>query len=272
MAYKVWYFEALAKMEYKGYRLNNLYRDAENDIIDDLKDEVKYLKQKIKECKYREEGFEKEMDAVTCENKITINELDKTKMKLRESRNILEQMEKEENTEIEELEIKIKTTLAKKDKIVEESQKAKSIGEKVILKLKDDNKVLECEIIKLKEEKLASEKECEEKLNQASFDFNIIEKENNSVNDKQKEYIMNLETEVEKLQAVNQEKENLRLELTEEIKDLKEIEMEKDKFSNKTKSETTDELTLFEELEQNFENISMFECDVCDQTFSTKLA
>ena len=57
-------------MEYKGYRLNNLYRDAENDIIDDLKDEVKFLKQKIKEYKDREEGFETEMDTVTCENEI----------------------------------------------------------------------------------------------------------------------------------------------------------------------------------------------------------
>ena len=143
-------------MEYKGYRLNNLYRDAENDIIDDLKDEVKFLKQKIKEYKDREEGFETEMDTVTCENEIVKKELDKTKMELRESRNILEQMEKEENTEIEELEIRIKTALenlVKKEKIVEEGQKAKSIGEKVILKLKEDNKVLECEIIKVKEEK-----------------------------------------------------------------------------------------------------------------------
>ena len=52
-------------------------------------------------------------------------------------------MEKEENTEIEELEIRIKTALenlVKKEKIVEEGQKAKSIGEKVILKLKEDNK------------------------------------------------------------------------------------------------------------------------------------
>ena len=133
-------------------------------------------------------------------------ELDKTKMELRESRNILEQMEKEENTEIEELEIRIKTALenlVKKEKIVEEGQKAKSIGEKVILKLKEDNKVLECEIIKVKEEKVASEKDCTNKLNQASFDFNIIEEEKNSVNNKQKEHIINLETEVEKLKVVN---------------------------------------------------------------------
>ena len=40
------------------------------------------------------------MYAVTFENKITIKELNKTKMEPRESRNILEQMEKKENTKI----------------------------------------------------------------------------------------------------------------------------------------------------------------------------
>ena len=42
--------------------MKNLYKDAENDIIDDLKDEIKYLKQKIKEHKQREEGFENGME------------------------------------------------------------------------------------------------------------------------------------------------------------------------------------------------------------------
>ena len=90
--------------------------------------------------------------------------------------------------------------------MVEESQKAKSIGEKVILKLKEDNKVLEYKIINLKKEKVSSEKDCADKLKQASVDFNIIEEEKNSVNNKQKEYVINLETEVDKIHSVNQEK------------------------------------------------------------------
>ena len=57
----------------------NLYKDAENDIIDDLKNENKYLKQKIKEYKDREEGYENKMDDVTYENNIMKRELEKMK-------------------------------------------------------------------------------------------------------------------------------------------------------------------------------------------------
>ena len=55
-------------MEY-GFRLNNLCKNAEKDIIDDVKNEIKYLKQKVKDYKYREEESENETVAVALENK-----------------------------------------------------------------------------------------------------------------------------------------------------------------------------------------------------------
>ena len=48
-------------MDYNGFRFNNLYKEAERDVIDDLKDEVVCLKKKIKHCKYREEDLEEEI-------------------------------------------------------------------------------------------------------------------------------------------------------------------------------------------------------------------
>ena len=44
--------------------------DHEKDVlIDDLKEELHYIKKKIKQYKYSEETFENEMDLVECENK-----------------------------------------------------------------------------------------------------------------------------------------------------------------------------------------------------------
>ena len=71
----------------------NLNKDSENDIIDDLKNENKYLKQKIKEYKDREEGYENKMDDVTYENNIMKRELEKMKKELIESRTTLEEIE-----------------------------------------------------------------------------------------------------------------------------------------------------------------------------------
>ena len=45
-------------MDFKGYRLDGLYRVAVKDVIDNLKYEIKYLKKKIKHDKYRDEDLE----------------------------------------------------------------------------------------------------------------------------------------------------------------------------------------------------------------------
>ena len=93
-------------MEYEKSRCDR--RDAfdKDDLIEDLKDEVNYLKKKIKLYKCSEEEFENEMNVVESENKILKKELDETKREMNEAKDILKETESLENMEIEELEIK----------------------------------------------------------------------------------------------------------------------------------------------------------------------
>ena len=97
----------------------NRYKGAKNDIIDDMKDEIKYLKQKAKEYNYRENEFENDMDIVQDENKRFKRELEKTRKELIDAKETLQEIEKMENEEIAELDTKNKFTsehLAKKEK------------------------------------------------------------------------------------------------------------------------------------------------------------
>ena len=122
-------------MEYKGYRLMNLYQDAEKDIIDDMKGEIKYLKQKVKEYNYRENKFENDMDIIQDENKRFKRELEKTRKELIDAKETLQEIEKMENEEIAELDMKNKFTseqLAKKENIENEYLKVKAISENVL--------------------------------------------------------------------------------------------------------------------------------------------
>ena len=146
-------------MDYKGYKLNNLYREAENDIIDDLKDEVSYLKRKIKEYQCREESFENEIDIVTNENKGLKKDFENVKKELIDTKETLKEIEKMENEEIAELELKFKFTsekLAKKECIEKDFLRAKGISDHVIISLKDEIKVLELNVKKLNKEREAN--------------------------------------------------------------------------------------------------------------------
>ena len=78
-------------MEYGGYRLANLYKDAEKDIIDDLKDEVVYLKKKLKQYQYREDDFEEEIGDMTVKNDNLKREMEKADVK---NDNLKREMEK----------------------------------------------------------------------------------------------------------------------------------------------------------------------------------
>ena len=55
-------FWSLVTMEFKGLRIDGLYKAAEKDVIDDWKDEVEYLKKKIKHWKYRGGDLEDELN------------------------------------------------------------------------------------------------------------------------------------------------------------------------------------------------------------------
>ena len=52
-------------MEFEESRYDRRNAKEKEYLIDDLKDEVSYLKEKNKQYKFREEGFENEMEAVT---------------------------------------------------------------------------------------------------------------------------------------------------------------------------------------------------------------
>ena len=101
----------------------------------------------MKDHQYRKEEFENEMDSVRLENKNLKMELAKSREELKESR----EMKQLENEELEILKIKHKSaleTLAKKDDIEKEYLCSKSISEKVINTLKEENKHFEVEIKK----------------------------------------------------------------------------------------------------------------------------
>ena len=95
----------LANIEYKDSRYDRR-AFTKDDLIDDLKHELNYLKQKIKNYKYREEASESEMEMHTLETEKLKQELDIARKELKETRDTLEKMEKVENVEIEELEIR----------------------------------------------------------------------------------------------------------------------------------------------------------------------
>ena len=109
--------------------------------------------------KHRTEMFE-QFTVVANENERLQKELVKTKKELLESKDILEETEKVENEEIEELEMQlrnatylnekfkkeIKENLAHRDDTINESVRAKVISDKVIKSLKGDIRMLEREI------------------------------------------------------------------------------------------------------------------------------
>ena len=55
---------AFVTMEFEESRYDRRNAKEKEYLIDDLKDEVSYLKEKNKQYMFREEGFENEMEAV----------------------------------------------------------------------------------------------------------------------------------------------------------------------------------------------------------------
>ena len=242
-------------MEYKGYRLNNLYKEAENDIIDDLKEEVNYLKRKIKEYKGREEYFENEMDIVTNESKGFKRDLEKAKKELIDTKETLKEIEQMENEEISELEFKYKFTsenLAKKEEIEKEYSRGKSISEKVIYTLKEENKNLEVEMKKIKEEKEASERDFEYVVTNTKNDVKKIEEEK-----------INLENKIEELLQVIKEKEYYSKEIMNENKEIKN-DMEIMQIERKSIDKVKSQVSLLEEIQSIAKS---FSCKICNEYF-----
>ena len=264
----------------------NLYKDSENDIIDDLKNENKYLKQKIKEYKDREEGHENKMDDVTYENNIMKRELEKMKKELIESRTTLEEIE---NNKIWELKEELKDangivekfksddrelreqheaalikSLGQRDDVEKQFSRSKFISDQVIKSLKNENKKFKEEVVKIKEEKVISEN-----------NLHLVKEEKIKLEKQFKEEADNNLKEIYKLNLANKEKDVMLENLTEENEKCnKKVDIIKSEFNTvKTDpnmnsfSEKSHPLTLNEELKMSAEKNEFFECNYCEKTF-----
>ena len=262
-------------MDYRGYRLSTLYKDAENDIIDDLKDEINYLKKKVKENKSREETIESEIDVVECENKNLRRELGKIEKELMEAKEYIKETKNIENLQVEELEIK------------------QTIANGIIQKLKNDLKEVEqfrkensrlvIEMKKLKTEKEVSDEKMEkekDKLEDRIVKAESLEKDSQyQINElkitlneyKKKEHEQNYRTELDNIMnekeheaKVNSEKQEIVGKVSEENNSITE-KLEFMKFV--AKSETLEEnkaKSLFAEI---YEANTFQPCESCGKTF-----
>ena len=244
-------------MEYKDYESG---KDA---FIDDLKDEIDYLKQKMKKYKCNEETIEREMEAITSENEILTRKLNKTKKELEDAREIIEETENHENMEIEELEMKQNIATKIIEKLKNDIREHES--------LQEDNKNLKMEMTKLKEEKDA-----------VRYNLNLQKKEIIEFEIKHKEDISNLKDEINGLQLITEDKDLCIKSLSEENKMLQEklenFEFKTiDKFASKNNAdvvinpETDDNpFNLYEELnfsKGNNKFAEKFVCKSCGRNF-----
>ena len=205
---------AFVTMEFEESRYDRRNAKEKEYLIDDLKDEVSYLKEKNKQYKFREEGFENEMDAVTLEIDNLKRELDFSRKESMETKDILAEMENLENEELEVLEIKHKNALkdlAKKEGREKEFIRAKSISDQVLQTMKEETKKLELEINEL------PEKVFKDEVTELNLKYDLLKAEA----EKDKEYIVILKCEVDNLQLENEENKMIIQTIKEEKKVMK---------------------------------------------------
>ena len=175
--------------------------DEKDLIIDDMRDELSYLRRKLKESKYREEDLEDEVGDVTYTKEKLEAEIDKVVQELTAVKNLLKE----------------------KQSIEEETIKAKEISDNCIGRLERQNENLEARIFEV--EKLSKEQESEI----VNLKKDRSENEVNEDISSRKE-VENLEKEIHYLRAINSEKKDLLKkvsEANESVKEqLKQIEME----------------------------------------------
>ena len=179
------------------------YESGKDAFIDDLKDEIDYLKQKMKKYKCNEETIERDMETITSENEILTRILNKTKKELEDAREIIEETENHENMEIEELEMKQNIATQIIEKLKNDIREHES--------LQEDNKNWKMEMTKLKEEKDA-----------VRYDLNLQKTEIIEFEIKHKEDISNLKDEINGLQLNTEDKDLCIKSLSEENKMLQE--------------------------------------------------
>ena len=227
------------------HHLGSKTSDERELIIDDMKDEVSYLRRKLKESKYREEDLEDEIGDVTYKKEKLELEMDKVVQEL----------------------TAVKKLLTEKKSIEKENNEVKETSDNFIDKLKRQNANFEVRIDEMK--KLAKQQEDE-----------ILELKKDISENKAKEDISSrdevesLEKEIQHLRVINDEKKNILLKVTEEnetvTERLKQIEIENEKLKISQENDKVCSISLFEELEMCMISRNDLKCEFCNQTFTNE--
>ena len=218
--------------------------DDKDLIIDDMKDELAYLRRKLKESKYREEDLEDEVGDVTYTKEKLEAEIDKVVQEL----------------------TAVKKLLKEKQSIEEETIKAKEISDNFTVKLERQNENLEARIFEV--EKLSKEQENE------IVNLKKDRSENKFKDISSGKEVESLEIEIQHLRAINSEKKDLLKKVSEEnesVKEqLKQMEIENEKLRMSQEGDKTCPVSLYEELEMCMINSNDCKCEFCNKTFKTE--
>ena len=243
--------EEITDYDDKDTRADNQQRhgsktfDEKDLIIDDMRDELSYLRRKLKESKYREEDLEDEVGDVTYTKEKLEAEIDKVVQELTAVKNLLKE----------------------KQSIEEETIKAKEISDNCIGRLERQNENLEARIFEV--EKLSKEQESEIVNLKKDRSENEVNEEISS-----RKEVENLEKEIHYLRAINSEKKDLLKkvsEANESVKEqLKQIEMENEKLKMSQEGDITCSVSLYEELEMCMMNSNDCKCEFCNKTFKNE--
>ena len=265
-------------MEYKGYRFDGLYKEAEKDIIDELKDEVAYLKKKINNNKYREEDLEDELGEMSYKKGKLEKEMERI---VRESieikKDVKEQRIKEEEIDNKNKELghKLKDIISElkdardiiteKEDMEKKFDMKKEISDDIIGKLKKENEILNFKMLK-------QQTVLEEELKKNEIMF-LKDQEYDAL----LENVEQMKKEIKYLEETNKEKQSVIISLSEESKKAKDdlqLLHVKSKVIGFVPLEEEIPPSLFEEIHMSEETspkcLNDFQCDVCSKTFDNK--
>ena len=247
-------------MEYKGYRFDNLYKEAERDIIDELKEETEYLKKKIKHYKYREEDLEDEINELSQKKGQLENDIETVvKESIKLKRNLEEQSIKGE-----EIVSKNKEFELEMNDMIGELKDARNVikqKEEEEKKFETKKQISDDVIRQLKEENVRLNKQVEVGLTALEKDLKHVEYDT-LLND-----VEQMGKEIKYLKEVDEEKTQMINHLNEESLKAKDNELQiiENKILEYTQKEKS--TSLYEEMSVASKD---FKCDICEKPFYNK--
>ena len=247
-------------MEYKGYRFDNLYKEAERDIIDELKEETEYLKKKIKHYKYREEDLEDEINELSQKKGQLENDIETVvKESIKLKRNLEEQ-----SIRGEEIVSKNKELELEMNDMIGELKDARNVikqKEEEEKKFETKKQISDDVIRQLKEENVRLNKQVEVGLTALEKDLKHVEYDT-LLND-----VEQMGKEIKYLKEVDEEKTQMINHLNEESLKAKDNELQiiENKILEYTQKEKS--TSLYEEMSVASKD---FKCDICEKPFYNK--